>query len=257
MINMTESNPAVECIRLEKAFGKKVALRDINLRTDKGTVLAIVGPSGAGKTTMLKILAGLTPPSGGRALVCGCDAVENAVRLRKRIGFAPSEERSFFWRLTGRENLRFFAALHGIHGHESRKRIAALMERVGLETKGRKKFQEYSSGMKQVLGLARALLHDPAVLLLDEPTRSLSPDVARSIRVLIRQKVRGEGKSVLVASHNLREVEELADRIAILCEGEIRATGSPAELKERAGVARTGDLEEVYDHFTRGDGGSR
>jgi len=249
---MHRENPALKCVGLEKAFGNKPVLQDIHFSVNEGHILALVGPNGAGKTTLLKILASLIIPTGGKALVCGHDVIRNPIQSKRKIGFVPSEERSFYWRLSGIQNLRFFAALHIIRGKERENRIIAALEAVGLQDKGNVRFREYSSGMKQALAIARGILHDPPVLLLDEPTRSLSPDVARKIRKLIHYKAANEGRTILISSHNLTEVEELADHIAIIHHGVIKALGSLSDLKTLAGSSPSTDLNTLFEHFTRG-----
>lgn len=249
---MNRENPTIQCIGLEKAFGHRTVLQDIRFQVDKGHILALVGPNGAGKTTLLKILASLIIPTGGKALVCGHDVISDPIPAKREIGFVPSEERSFYWRLSGIQNLRFFASLHNIQGKERNSKVNAALEAVGLQDKGNVRFKEYSSGMKQALGIARGILHDPPVLLLDEPTRSLSPDIARKIRELIHQKAKNEGRTVLISSHNLKEVEELADHIAIIHHGAIQALGTISELKVRAGLSPSTDLDTLFEHFTSG-----
>lgn len=248
---MNTNKPATQCIGLSKAFGNNHVLQEIHLRVKRGEILGLVGPNGAGKTTLLKIFASLIIPTRGKALVCGHDVIRDPIQAKRKLGFVPSEERSFYWRLSGIQNLRFFAALHHIRGKERESRVMAALEAMGLQDKGRVRFKEYSSGMKQALGIARGMLHDPPVLLLDEPTRSLSPDAARNVRDMLRNKARDEGKTVLIASHNLKEVEELADHIAIIHQGAIRALGTISELKARAGLPRSTDLDTLFNHFTR------
>lgn len=247
---MNRKNPAIQCIGLTKGFGNKLVFQDIRFSVKKGHILALVGPNGAGKTTLLKIFASLIVPTGGRALVCGHDVIKNSIRAKRKIGFVPSEERSFYWRLSGRQNLRFFASLHNIQGQERNRRVNAALEAVGLGDKGNIRFSEYSSGMKQALGIARGILHDPPALLLDEPTRSLSPDVAGKVRKLINNKAKKEGKAVLIASHNLKEVEDLADGISIIHHGVIKALGSLSDLKTLAGISPSADLHSLFKHFT-------
>jgi ABC-2 type transport system ATP-binding protein len=247
---MDSVNPAIQCVGLKKAFGNRLALQDIHFSVNEGNIFALVGPNGAGKTTLLKILASLIVPTGGRALVCGHDVIRNPIQAKRMIGFVPSEERSFYWRLSGQQNLKFFASLYNIHGKERDRRVNAALEAVGLEDKGRIGFSEYSSGMKQALGIARGMLHDPPVLLLDEPTRSLSPDVAGKVRKLINNKAKKEGKAILIASHNLKEVEDLADGISIIHHGVIKALGSLSDLKTLAGISPSADMHSLFEHFT-------
>ncbi len=247
---MNRKNPAIQCIGLTKGFGNKLVLQDIRFSVKKGHILALVGPNGAGKTTLFKILASLIIPTEGNALICGHDVIRNPVQAKRMIGFVSSEERSFYWRLNARQNLKFFASLHNINGKECDRKVSVALEAVGLKDKGNMQFRQYSSGMKQALGIARGILHDPSVLLMDEPTRSLSPDVAGKVRKLIRNKAKIEGKTILVASHNLKEAEELADQISIIHHGVIKAIGSLSDLKTLAGISPSADLHSLFEHFT-------
>ncbi len=249
---MAEDDFALECDGIEKTFGRKAVLRGISLRIRKKAILGLVGPNGAGKTTLLKILSGLIPASRGEAKICGRDLGVDARGAKGLLGFVSSEERSFYWRLSGRDNLKFFAALQGISGRERSRRVDGLLEELGLEGQGGVRFQEYSSGMKQALCLARALLHDPPVLLLDEPTRSLSPNAARGFRDLLRDKAREGGKSILVASHNLHEVEELADEVALIHGGAIATIGTLSSLRCGAGLPPEAGLDAVFEYFIPG-----
>lgn len=226
---------AIEYLDVSKTFHNLEILKSINLGVEPGTVLTIVGSNGAGKTTLLKMAASLVAPSAGRVLIHGGDAARSGAKVKCMIGFAPSEERSFYWRLTGRQNLRFFATLYGLGGKEAEGRIDRLLDAAGLDAKGDTAFREYSAGMKQALGIARAMLHDPPVLLLDEPTRSLSPDAAGRMRKLIRRKAEEEGKCVLMAAHDFQDLERPTDRIAVLHNGEIRAAGPLAALEASTG----------------------
>jgi ABC-2 type transport system ATP-binding protein len=243
---MNAGNCPIQCMELSKEFGGKMAVRNVDLRVERGSITALVGPNGAGKTSLLKILAGLILPTSGKALICGREIEVDPRGAKKRLGFIPSEERSFYWRLTGRQNLRFFAALHGLGGPNTEDRIESLLKSVALEKAGDQSFRYYSTGMKQSLGIARGLLHDPAVLLMDEPTRSLSPDISDNIQRLIRALARTENRTVLIASHNLMEVELLADRIAILHQGGIKAEGTMSELRSAAGLAPDAPLSKLF-----------
>lgn len=246
----TEAECGIECVGLEKVFGKRTVLRDIHFRIEAGRVLALVGSNGAGKTTLLKILSTLIIPSSGRALICGEDVTAAPRQIRKKIGFVSSEERSFYWRLTGRQNLKFFAFLHNMDGKQSESRIDFLLKTIGLDSIGDIPFRECSSGMKQALCIIRGILHDPAVLLLDEPTRSLSPDIALKIRRFIRYEATEKGKSILIATHNLEEAAEIADQIAIIHRGAIRAVGTMSELKALAGLSPSVKLDAIFEFFT-------
>jgi ABC-type multidrug transport system ATPase subunit len=243
------TNIPIECDHLGKNFGSRMALREVTLSVSRGEICALIGPNGSGKTTLLKILAGLIVPSGGTARICGEDVARNPRKAGAKIGFTSSEERSFYWRLTGRQNLKFFIALHNINGADGKMRIDSLLAKMGLKEMGDRRFREYSTGMKQALSITRALLHDPPVLLLDEPTRSLSPDVSLKFYELVRFQS-GEGKTILFASQNLIEVERMADSVVILHKGDIRAAGTVAELRRQAGLSDDKGLETVYSCFT-------
>jgi len=248
---MDHSRSVVDCRGISKTFRSATILRNICLAVPEGTILGMVGPNGAGKTTLLKVLATLVIPSSGDAFVCGHHVVNEPGAVKRSIGYVSSEERSFYWRLKGRDNLLFFAALQGITGRMARGRVDRVLDQLGLTGIGARRFHENSTGMKQALAIARGLVHSPAVLLLDEPTRSLSPDTARNIRALIQRQAKEEGMAVLISSHNLREVETLADQIAFIDNGAIKAMGPLDQLRSAAGLSPTTDLDTLFDHFTR------
>ncbi len=215
-------------------FGKPEvvhALRGVDLRVAEGEIFALLGPNGAGKTTLLKILSSLVLPDEGTARVAGHDTIhENLVK--RRLGLVNSDERSFYWRLTARQNLRFFARLYDVPGKRIDSRIDELLERVDMIEAADRPFSGYSSGMKQRIAIARALLHDPPILLMDEPTSSLDPASARALRRFVLDELnRRDGKTVVLASHNLREVEVLAHRVGILVAGTMRRIGTVDEVR--------------------------
>jgi ABC-2 type transport system ATP-binding protein len=212
------------------------ALREVSFEAPAGSITGVLGPNGAGKTTLLKILAGLVLPTSGGARVAGFDVQDDPASVKRSLGFVSSDERSFLWRLTGRENLQFFGALYSLSGKRLAGRIAFLLERLELEEPADKPFKEYSSGMKQRLSVARALLHDPPVLLLDEPTRSLDPITAKHLRRFLAEELnRRDGKTLLWATHNLQEAEQICDRVAILSRGRLLSSGRVEELPVRDG----------------------
>lgn len=208
------------------------ALRDVSLNVYEGEIFGLIGPNGAGKTTLTKIVATLVQPTSGEVTVRGYDSVRDDRNVREQIGLATAEERSFYWRLTAEQNLMFFARLNGLGDGEARRRIIELLERLELIELATRRFGEMSTGNKQRLALARSLLARPPVLLLDEPTRSLDPLAAARMRDLIRSLAGGDPPvSILLTSHNLAEVEELCERIAIINDGRIRALGTPENLR--------------------------
>ncbi len=211
--------------------GRITALAGVSMEIRTGEVFGVLGPNGAGKTTLLKILAGLVVPTGGTATVGGLDVRHHDRAVRRIIGFASSDERSFYWRLSGRENLEFFARLYGLHGQAASRRTAALIGDLDLGADAARPFMDLSSGMKQRFIIARALLHDPPILCLDEPTRSLDPIAAKHVRTLITAALRDRsGKTILLATHNLQEAEQICDRVVILDHGRILRQGGVAEI---------------------------
>ncbi len=209
------------------------ALRGVSFKVEKGTVFGLLGPNGAGKTTTVKILSTLLIPDKGKAWIMGYDVLEEPEKVREIIGVSLSVERGFFWKLTGYENLKYFGMLRGLSGRELDKRIRELMDLLGLLELGAdtKFYEDFSLGMKARLSLARALLHDPPVLILDEPTLGLDPASSRHIRRLIVRLAHEEGKTVLITSHNMWEVEVICDYVAIINKGKIIAMGTVPELK--------------------------
>jgi len=225
------------------------SLNSVSINVREGEVFGLIGPNGAGKTTLIKILCTLITPTSGRAYVNGYDVIKESSDVRRSIGFVTTDERSFYWRLTGRQNLEFFAALHNIRGNEARERIGELLRSMDLSERADELFMGYSAGMKQRLAIARGLLNEPSVLFMDEPTRSLDPGAARSLRELIKSYIVNEqGKTVFLSSHNLDEVEDLCQRIAIFDRGKVRATGTVNGLKEGLGSEAT--LCDVFSSFT-------
>jgi len=212
--------------------GRVTALDRVSLEVRQGEVFGLLGPNGAGKTTLLKVLACLVVPDEGRARVNGSDIDGDEIGVKRSIGYVTSDERSFYWRLTGAQNLTFFARLFHVAAGEIPSRVSRLLERVGLSDKAHEPFSAYSSGMKQRLSIARALLHDPPVLFLDEPTRSLDPMTARHIRRFIRDELVGaDGKTILLATHNLQEAADLCHRMAILSRARLHRVGRLDEFR--------------------------
>ncbi|RLE61277.1 MAG: ABC transporter ATP-binding protein [Thermoprotei archaeon] len=209
------------------------ALKGIDFDVKRGEIFGLLGPNGAGKTTTVKIISTLLLPDGGYAKVLGYDVVEEASEVRKVIGVSLSVERGFFWKLTGRENLKYFGMLYGLDGERLKKRVEYLLDKLGLKKLGvaDKLYEEYSLGMKARLSLARALLLDPEVLILDEPTLGLDPPSARALREFLVKLAHEFDKTVLVTTHNMFEAEMICDRVAIIDEGRILSIGSPRELK--------------------------
>ena len=217
---------------LRKAPKKVRALQDVSFTIAPGEVLGLLGPNGAGKTTLIKILATLIIPDSGTAVVCGHDLRRRPRQVRRHIGLVNTSERSFYWRLTGKQNLEFFASLWGFSKSGAQNRVAELLEMVGLKEKTNTAFMNYSSGLQQRLAVARALLADPRILLLDEPTRSLDPVAAAELRNFSKTRLAGElGKTIIWCTHNLKEAGDICDRLAIIHKGHLAASGSVKEIQ--------------------------
>ena len=209
-----------------------MALEKVNIRVHQGEVFGLLGPNGAGKTTLIKTLCTLLLPNEGTASVNGYDIVKEEREVKKCIGYVVNDERSFYWRLTGRQNLGFFAMLNNLPSDRANCRIDEVLRLVGLETNGDKRVKDYSTGMKQKLAIARGMLSDPEVLFMDEPTRSLDPVIAKSLREFIKRNiVEGQGKTVFLSTHNLGEAQDLCDRLAIIDRGKIKACGTLDEMR--------------------------
>lgn len=217
---------AVEVHKLTKRFGELTAVEELDLAVNKGEVLGLLGPNGAGKTTTVRMLAGIIAPTSGTAEVAGITVKDNVELLHERIGFL-TESPGFYERLTAVENLGFFARFYP--GVDASPQVARYVELVGLSGRGNDKVGTYSKGMKQRLALARALLHEPEILFLDEPTAGLDPEAAHQVRSLIR-KLKSKGRTIFLCTHNLDEAEELCDRIAVF-KTRLIALDTPENLK--------------------------
>jgi ABC-2 type transport system ATP-binding protein len=224
------------------------AVKNISLDIEEGELFGLLGPNGAGKTTLIKLLCCLVLPSSGTAQICGHDILREEQAVKKLVGLVSAEERSFYWRLTGRENLKFYASLYHLPGQLAHKRIDELLNLLGLADEADVRFQNYSTGMRQKLAIARGLLSEPRILFVDEPTRSLDPLSAQAIRRFLREKATGEGQTIILATHNLSEAEQLCDRLAIMHHGELNALGSVPELRN---IFQTQEKCELkVRHFT-------
>jgi ABC-2 type transport system ATP-binding protein len=207
-----------------------IAVDGISFDVRQGELFGLLGPNGAGKTTTVKMLTTLLIPSAGSARVLGMDIVSQANDVRARIGFIFGGERGLYWRLSGVDNLRYFASLYHVDPDLTRKRIPYLLELVGLSDRGQEKVEGYSRGMKQRLHIARTLLHDPEVLFLDEPTMGLDPVGARELRQVVRNLL-AEQKTILLTTHYMFEADALCERIAVIDKGKIVALDTPEALK--------------------------
>ncbi len=209
------------------------ALKGISFTVEKGEIVGLLGPNGAGKTTLIKILTTLLLPTKGKAFVNGFDVVKDSLGTRASIGAMLMGERGLYWKLTGRENLEYFGKLHHVPPSVIRRRIDELSSMLELEEFLDRLVETYSSGQKMRVAFARALIHDPPVLLLDEPINTLDVHQARTLRAMVKQLNEERGKTILYCTHQMHEADELCHRIAIIDRGELLAIGYPQELKKR------------------------
>ncbi|MGB9673946.1 MAG: ABC transporter ATP-binding protein [Anaerolineales bacterium] len=232
----------IETIDLSKDFDGVWAVDGLNLTVSTGQILALLGPNGAGKTTTIRMLTTILKPSRGKATIMGYDILTQAEEVRAHVGVL-TEQHGLYPRMRAREYLEFFGNTYKMKQKILQNRIEELLFYFGLNEAQDKRLGQYSKGMRQKLALARALIHDPTVLLLDEPTSAMDPASARLVRNAIQQ-LRSKDRAIVICTHNLAEAEELADQIAIIQQGRLILQGSPAELKRRL----TGK-EKVFIHF--------
>jgi ABC-2 type transport system ATP-binding protein len=225
-----DNAPAIRVVGLGRTFtirgllpgrprGLVVALENISLEVRTGTVHGLMGPNGSGKSTLLRILATLLLPTTGEAFIFGSDVTASPISTRRQVGFSTGEERSFYWRLTGRQNLEFYAALYRMPAASGR--IEAALDQFALNDVADRAVSTYSQGMLRRLGLARAFLHEPPVLLLDEPARSLDQDSRDHLHEIVRELRTGLGTTVLLATHDLDEAAVICDAVTVLREGRV------------------------------------
>jgi ABC-2 type transport system ATP-binding protein len=245
-----QNENAIQTINLTKTFKSKIqgsengffrhktvsvnAVDSLNLDIKKGELFGLLGPNGAGKTTLVKMLCTLLPPDSGTALINGYDIIRQQMQVKRSLGTLFSVgERGFFWRLNGYRNLEFFAAIYNVPRHKRQERIMEVLKLVGLENSAFGLYQKYSGGMKRKLSLARTLLSDPPIILLDEPTTGLDVLSSRNIREFVRKTVHESGKTVLYTTHYIEEAAQICDRIGILKQGRIVALDTPDALRAK------------------------
>jgi ABC-2 type transport system ATP-binding protein len=208
------------------------AVNGVSFQVQPGEIFGLLGPNGAGKSTSIRMLCTLLEPTSGTARVNGYDITKQANLVRQNLGTVLAGERSIYWKLTARENLEYFAALYHIPAGIAKKRVNELLERMELTARANDLVEKYSTGMKQRVAVSKALIANPPILLLDEPTLGLDPQAARNLRELIAQ-LKAEGHTILLTTHYMEEADQLSDRIAIIDQGKIIALDTPARLKER------------------------
>ena len=220
----------IQTSHLTKRYRAKIAVNDLNLSIRKGEVFGLLGPNGAGKTTTILMLLGLTEPTAGTATIAGCDCTRNPLEVKSIVGYLPDNV-GFYTDMTGRQNLRFTGRLNGLDGQELEDRIDALLERVGMTEAADKKTGTYSKGMRQRLGIADVLIKDPQVIIMDEPTLGIDPEGMRELLNIIRDLSVKDGRTVLISSHQLQQIQQVCDRVGIYVEGTLVACGTLAELE--------------------------
>lgn len=236
---------------LTKRYKDVVAVNNLNLEIRKGEVFGLLGPNGAGKTTTTLMLLGLTEPSSGKACINGIDCTKNPLEVKKQVGYLPDNV-GFYPSMTGRENLRFIGKLNGLRGAELEERINLLLNRVGMETAADKKTGTYSRGMRQRLGIADVLMKDPQIIIMDEPTLGIDPEGMRELMALIRELAEQDGRTLLLSSHQLYQVQRVCDRVGIFVKGNLVAHGTLEELGEQIGGDGINTLElAVYPENRR------
>jgi len=265
------AEPAIEVRDLTKQFERRpergmkallhwgkpkellTAVDHISLDVQRGELFGLLGPNAAGKTTLVKLLATLLLPTSGTARVGGLDVATQADAVRRKVGVVLGGERALYWRLTARENLWYFSQLYNMPGEHAKPRIQELLDMVGLGDRADERVEAYSKGMKQRLHIARGLLNEPEVLLLDEPTIGLDPHAARTLRALVREVVKDRGHTVVLTTHYMYEADALSDRVAVMHHGKIVVCDTPAALKARFAVNPAFRVEVRADGAGPGD----
>ena len=247
---MGRSDKGIEAVGLVRRFKDVEAVRGIDLTVAPGEIYGFLGPNGAGKSTTVHMLTTLLPPSAGRASVAGYDVAKEGPKVRASIG-AALQEAALDPFLTGREHLRLQSSLHGIKGQARKELLERLLDRVGLTQAGDRKVRTYSGGMKRRLDLALALIHDPSILFLDEPTTGLDPQSRTALWDEVGRLARDEGVTVFLTTQYLEEADVLADRVGIIDHGHIVAEGTPAQLKAEIGKPTVEVVPETGDDLDR------
>ena len=226
------------------------ALKNVTLEFESGKITGILGPNGAGKSTLLKCISTLILPDQGEISVCGHDIKKHDNKIKSMLGLLSAEERSFYWRLTGLQNLQFYCSLYGINSANAKARIEELFKIFRIDYQN-KRFDSYSTGMKRKFSLIRALLHDPDILLLDEPTKSLDFSTALELKNMIKT-LASEGKTILYATHDINDAQNSCDEFVVLHKGKVLARG-PLEQLRNSVKSKIGNLSEIYLELIKND----
>lgn len=242
--------PAIWARGLTKRYGHSLAVDRLDLEVAPGEIFGLLGPNGAGKTTTILMLLGLSEPTSGKVQVVGLDPTRQALEVKRRVGYVPDSV-GFYGHLTGRQNLLYTAALNGLTGAPAEERVESLLAEVGLSERGDDPVRVYSRGMRQRLGIADALVKDPAVLILDEPTIGLDPRGADQVLQLVHRLATGRGVAVLLSSHLLGQVQSICTRIGIFVKGKMAAAGTVDELAAQHGGRIVVEVEVAEDDDLR------
>ena len=222
----------IKISHLTKRYGDKIAVNDLNLEIRRGEVFGLLGPNGAGKTTTILMLLGLSEPTAGTAEILGMNCTRNPLEVKTKVGYLP-DNIGFYSDMTGRQNLRFTGRLNGLEGPEMEERINHLLERVGMTDAADRRAGTYSKGMRQRLGIADVLMRDPEIIIMDEPTLGIDPEGMRQLLSLIQELSWEDGRTILISSHQLHQVQQVCDRVGIFVEGRLIAKGTLPELEEQ------------------------
>jgi ABC-2 type transport system ATP-binding protein len=230
MCKLSSDNTMVKIESLNKSFGHIKALNDLNLEIEKGELLGIIGPNGAGKTTAIRIICCILQPNSGKVTVGGYSIYHDQIKIKSMIGYLP-EEPNLYERFKARDLLKYFGELYGVPKNQMDDRIDELLKLVGMSKRADDRINTFSKGLRQRIGIARSLIHDPEVIIFDEPTMGLDPATSRAIRNFIKE-LKGD-KTVILCTHYMDEADLLCDRVAILNQGKIRDIGTPEMLKKK------------------------
>ncbi|MBO5056988.1 MAG: ABC transporter ATP-binding protein [Lachnospiraceae bacterium] len=244
---MTQSDESIILTKgLTKRYKDTIAVDNLNLKIKKGEVFGLLGPNGAGKTTTTLMLLGLTEPDAGQAFINKIDCTKNSLEVKKQVGYLPDNV-GFYPDMTGRENLRFIGKLNGLDGSSLEEQIDRLLNRVGMAKAADKKTQTYSRGMRQRLGIADVLMKNPQVIIMDEPTLGIDPEGIRELMALIRELAEKDGRTLLISSHQLYQIQKVCDRMGIFVKGKLVAHGTLEELGQQINNGGVNTIElSVY-----------
>jgi ABC-2 type transport system ATP-binding protein len=242
---MIELNDAIVIDNLSKNYGDVRAVDGLSLEVPEGQLFGLLGPNGSGKTTTIKVLCGLLKPTGGTAFVGGYEVGKSDGKVKELIGVCPQEP-AVYSTLTGRENVELFGDLHSMPKEELRRRADDYLQKLGLADDAKRKVGKYSGGMQRRVSLIMAIIHNPSIAFLDEPTVAMDPQSRHVVWDFIRE-LKAQGKTVILTTHSMEEAEELCDRVGIIDHGKLIALGTPKELKERF---KARDLEDVFIQLT-------